>query len=111
MALVSSSVPIHVPMHLRQQQLHGYSRSSSSSSRARSTSSLGEIEEEKQVEEVVEKVHVAVGKEYKESKETLIWLLQNVSKDKMVVLVHVHRPAQMIPMSESIVPFSTFFSI
>ena len=89
MALVSSSVPIH----LRQPpQVHGFSRPSG----IRPERSLVEIEE---VEEV-ERVYVAVGKEYKESKETVIWVLQNISKDKKVVLVHVHRPAQMIPMSE-----------
>lgn len=55
-----------------------------------------EIEEEE--EEQVEIVYVAVGKEYKESKETLLWVVQNISKNKKVVLVHVHRPAQMIPM-------------
>lgn len=99
MALVSSSVQLH----LRQPQMHGCRSSSSSSSLSSSSSSsirsarnLGEVEEVE--EDECERVHVAVGKEYKESKETLIWVLRNISKDKKVVLVHVHRPAQMIPM-------------
>ncbi|XP_020274864.1 U-box domain-containing protein 33-like [Asparagus officinalis] len=76
--------------------MHGLPRSSSTSSN-RSSRNLAEIEEE-EPEAEAESFYVAVGKEYRESKETLIWALRNVSKDRRLVLVHVHRPAQLIPM-------------
>ncbi|MQL84193.1 hypothetical protein Taro_016695, partial [Colocasia esculenta] len=53
-----------------------------------------------------EKIYVAVGKEFKESKSTLVWTLQNFPRDKKLVLVHVHRPAQLINMMGAWVPAS-----
>lgn len=43
------------------------------------------------------KMFVAVGKEVKESRSTLIWALQN-SRGKIICMIYVHVPAQMIPM-------------
>lgn len=48
--------------------------------------------------EAEEKIFVAVGKEFKESKSILMWALKNFPSDKKFVLVHVYRPAQTIPM-------------
>lgn len=45
-----------------------------------------------------EKIFIAVGKEYRESKSTVMWAMQNIPKEKKFVLLHVHCPAQMIPM-------------
>ncbi|OAY75725.1 U-box domain-containing protein 33 [Ananas comosus] len=44
-----------------------------------------------------ERVYVAVAEEIKYGKNTLLWALQNVSKDARIVIAHVHVPAQMIP--------------
>ncbi|KAJ6835152.1 U-box domain-containing protein 33-like [Iris pallida] len=51
-----------------------------------------------------EKVYVAVKKELKEGKATLLWLLQHTSREKKIVITHVHVPAQMIPMMGSKFP-------
>ncbi|KAL9264361.1 U-box domain-containing protein [Drosera capensis] len=57
-------------------------------------------------EEVVEDtVFVAVGKEVKESKFTLIWALQN-SKGKKICLIHVHEPPQTVPILGGKFPIS-----
>ncbi|CAA7403372.1 unnamed protein product [Spirodela intermedia] len=53
-----------------------------------------------------EKVFVAVGKEFKESKSVLMWALQNFPRDKKIVLAHVHRHDQMIPMMGAKFPVS-----
>ena len=75
-------------------------------------SSTGEIMEEQPVAVVVEeKIYVAVCKDMKESKLNLVWALQN-SGGKRICLVHVHQPAQMIPISNSLflsVCFPSFF--
>ncbi|TQE00512.1 hypothetical protein C1H46_013868 [Malus baccata] len=42
-------------------------------------------------------IYVAVGKDVKESKSTLVWAVHN-SGGKKICLVHVHQPAQMIPL-------------
>ncbi|RVW47022.1 U-box domain-containing protein 33 [Vitis vinifera] len=64
-------------------------------------SSTGEIVEEQPLALVVEdKIFVAVGKEVKESKSILVWALQN-SGGKRISIVHVHQPAQMIPITRS----------
>ena len=60
----------------------------------------GEIVEEPSEREVEDTLFVAVGKDVKESKSSLIWALQN-SGGKKICLLHVHVPAQMIPLSES----------
>ncbi|KAM0846197.1 hypothetical protein ACQ4PT_055838 [Festuca glaucescens] len=57
----------------------------------------GEVEEASQAAE--DKVFVAVDEEFKRGKSALQWALQNLAKDgAQVVVAHVHRPAQMIPM-------------
>ncbi|CAA6666576.1 unnamed protein product [Spirodela intermedia] len=53
-----------------------------------------------------EKVFVAVAKEFKESKSVLMWALQNFPRDKKIVLAHVHRHDQMIPMMGAKFPVS-----
>lgn len=44
-----------------------------------------------------EKIYVAVGKEVKEYKSTVVWASRNAGGKKLCIL-HVHQPAQMIPM-------------
>jgi hypothetical protein len=51
-------------------------------------------------EGLFEKVHVAVGKEVKESKANLIWALQNFDRSKKLVIAHVHKPATTINISK-----------
>ncbi|XP_012083381.1 U-box domain-containing protein 33 isoform X3 [Jatropha curcas] len=46
---------------------------------------------------IEEKVYVAVGKNVKEYKSLLLWALQN-SGGKKICIIHVHQPAQMIPL-------------
>ncbi|XP_010940488.1 U-box domain-containing protein 33 [Elaeis guineensis] len=79
-----------------QMDKRGYG-SPSVSSLGSSRSGLTEIEEEPAVAEE-EKVYVALGKEVKEGKANLLWVLENTSREKKIVIVHVHRPAQKIPM-------------
>ena len=45
-------------------------------------------------------IYVAVGDIMKESILTLSWALRN-SRGKKICLLHVHQPAQTIPMSKS----------
>lgn len=45
-------------------------------------------------------IYVTVGTSVKESKANLTWALQN-SGGKRICIIHVHQPAQMIPMSKS----------
>jgi hypothetical protein len=67
---------------------------------SRSTSNRQEIEEEPVARMIDDKIYVAVGKEVKESKSTVVWALQN-SGGKKVCIILVHSPAQMIPLSKS----------
>lgn len=60
----------------------------------------GEIVEEPMESVVEDTIHVAVGKDVKESKSLLIWAIQN-SGGKKICILHVHVPAQMIPLSKS----------
>lgn len=55
------------------------------------------VEEEPVASMIDQTIHVAVGRDFKESKYLLIWTLQN-SGGKKVCIIHVHQPAQMIPM-------------
>lgn len=58
-----------------------------------------------------EKIYVAVSRDVKESKSTLLWALQNFVGRKFCLL-HVHQPAQMIPISNLSLPLyflSVFF--
>ncbi|KAG1361326.1 hypothetical protein COCNU_09G007890 [Cocos nucifera] len=102
MALVSSSVPVFLPQQ-QQMESRRYGRTASvkSSGSSRSTV-LTEIEEKPAVEEAAveeeDKVYVAVGKEVKEGKANLLWVLENISRGEKIVIVHIHRPAQKIPM-------------
>ncbi|KAG1359598.1 U-box domain-containing protein 33 [Cocos nucifera] len=78
-----------------QMERRGYASPASVRSSGSSRSGLTEIEEEAAAEE---KVYVALGKEVKEGKANLLWVLENTSREKKIVIVHVHRPAQKIPM-------------
>ncbi|XP_017697851.2 U-box domain-containing protein 33-like [Phoenix dactylifera] len=102
MALVSSSVPVFLQQQ-QQMERRGYRRTASVPSSGGWRSRLMEIVEEPAVEEAAaeeeEKVYVAVGKEGKEGKANLNWVLENISRKKIkIVIVHIHRPAQKIPM-------------
>ncbi|MCL7039152.1 hypothetical protein MKW94_002154, partial [Papaver nudicaule] len=44
-----------------------------------------------------EKIYVAVGKNVRESKSTLLWALRNC-RGRKIYLLHIHQPAQMIPI-------------
>ncbi|OVA14018.1 Protein kinase domain [Macleaya cordata] len=62
----------------------------------------GDIEEQEQEQNnpllvMEEKMYVAVSRDVKESKSTLLWALQN-SGGRKICLLHVHQPAQMIPI-------------
>lgn len=76
-----------------------YGSPASMRSSGSSRSGLTEIEEEMAAVEE-EKVYVALGKEVKEGKANLLWALENSSREKKIVIVHVYRPAQKIPMSK-----------
>lgn len=85
------------------------STSSHSISASRRSSSVRVIEEESVIngeqnkeeeDEDLERVHVAVKKDLKEGKSTLLWLLKSIDKERRkIVITHVHIPSQMIPMS------------
>ncbi|GMH00512.1 hypothetical protein Nepgr_002351 [Nepenthes gracilis] len=46
---------------------------------------------------VDDKLYVAVGREVRESQSTLLWAIQN-SGGRKICIVHVHQPAQLIPI-------------
>ncbi len=54
-------------------------------------------------------IYVAVGKEVKEFKSILLWALQN-SGGKPICILHVHQPAQLIPISKSQIQMHVMFS-
>ena len=56
-----------------------------------------EIAEEPVARVIEDKIYVAVGKHLKESKSVLLWALQH-SGGKSICIIHVHQPAQMIPV-------------
>lgn len=58
-----------------------------------------EIVDEPVARVIEEKIFVAVGKNLKENKSLLIWALQN-SGGRKICIIHVHQPAQMIPLSK-----------
>ncbi|XP_020092601.1 U-box domain-containing protein 33-like isoform X2 [Ananas comosus] len=119
MAVGGSSVPVSSPPLLSSSSSQ-MGRSFTRTASARSTAAAGggggqgseltPIEEELSAEKqtdliaetaaaaVQEKMHVAVGKEVKETKANLAWVLRNTPRDKTIVVVHVHCPATMIPM-------------
>ncbi|WCJ22783.1 U-box domain-containing protein kinase family protein [Euphorbia peplus] len=55
---------------------------------------------------IEEKIHVAVGKNLKEYKSLLLWAIQH-SGGKRICIVHVHQPAQMIPLLGTKFPASS----
>ncbi|XP_043716969.1 U-box domain-containing protein 33-like [Telopea speciosissima] len=65
----------------------------------------GEIEEESR-RVVEDKIFVAVGNVVKESKSTLLWALKN-SRGMKICILHIHQPAQMIPLLGGKFPAST----
>ncbi|XP_010241879.1 PREDICTED: U-box domain-containing protein 33-like isoform X2 [Nelumbo nucifera] len=54
---------------------------------------------------VQDKIFVAVGKDVKESKSTLLWALRNSGRDKICIL-HVHQPPRTIPLMGGNLPIS-----
>ncbi|EXB30880.1 U-box domain-containing protein 33 [Morus notabilis] len=66
----------------------------------------GEIVEEPTERLVENTIYVAIGKDVKESKSTLVWALQN-SGGKKICILHVHVPAQMIPLLGTRFPASS----
>ena len=61
------------------------------------------VEEPVAVAQIIEDmIYVAVGKDVKDSKSTLLWAVHN-SGGKKICILHVHQPAQMIPLSKSAV--------
>ncbi|CAN1308876.1 U-box domain-containing protein 33 [Linum perenne] len=92
MAVMSPAPPmmqLASPMSLVE---FGGSRRMSSSS---SSSCIGEISAVARV--IDEKIYVAVGKTFDKSKSSVVWALQN-SGGKKICVLHVHQPAQMIPI-------------
>uniref|UniRef100_A0A5B6YJV6 RING-type E3 ubiquitin transferase n=1 Tax=Davidia involucrata TaxID=16924 RepID=A0A5B6YJV6_DAVIN len=63
------------------------------------------IVEEPLMRVIEDKIYVTVGKEVKESKLTLSWALHN-SGGRKICILHVHQPAQMIPMMGTKFPIS-----
>ncbi|XP_073005819.1 U-box domain-containing protein 33-like isoform X2 [Typha latifolia] len=53
------------------------------------------LKEEKEEEK---KVYVAVGKDVKEWKANVLWVLQNIPRHKKIVILHIHRPSKTIPL-------------
>ncbi|KAL8138488.1 hypothetical protein V2J09_004489 [Rumex salicifolius] len=64
-----------------------------------SSSEKGSIRDDEKSSDVIidDKLFVAVGKDVKENKSTVIWALQNRGGKKIWIL-HVHTPAKMIPI-------------
>ncbi|WVZ74298.1 hypothetical protein U9M48_022499 [Paspalum notatum var. saurae] len=87
-----------------------YSFMTSVSSAADIISVAGDEVEEASPSPVADRVFVAVPEEFKYGKNTLLWALENLAKDGgavVVVIVHVHCPAQMIPMMGAKVHYTT----
>lgn len=68
--------------------------------------SMQEIEGDSVVSRIEDIIYVAVAKDVKDSKSTLVWTLQK-SGGKKVCIIHVHQPAQMIPMMGTKFPASS----
>lgn len=96
MALVSP-VPV-IPQQTDRLRFHGIGVSNM-------MASSGEIVEEPVSRVIEDTIYVALGKEVKESKSVLLWALQN-SGGKKICIIHVHQPAQMIPMMGGKFPVS-----
>lgn len=60
----------------------------------------GEIVEEPVARMIEDMIYVAVAKDVKDSKSTLVWAVHN-SGGKKICLAHVHQPSQKIPCSKS----------
>lgn len=116
MAIGSSSVPVSSPPPPSSSQMgRSFTRTASTRRAAATDGGGGQGSELTQIEEssaeehteiiaeaatVREKVHVAVGKEVKEAKANFAWVLRSTPRDTTIVVVHVHCPATMIPMSK-----------
>ncbi|KAL6634887.1 hypothetical protein ACP70R_027558 [Stipagrostis hirtigluma subsp. patula] len=73
-----------------------------------SVSSAADIVGGGEVEEVENRVFVAVPEDVRHGKSTLLWALENLAKDGAgVAIAHVHCPAQTIPMMGAKVHYST----
>ncbi|WOL06078.1 U-box domain-containing protein 33-like [Canna indica] len=57
-----------------------------------------EIQEEAPAVVEEEKIYVAVPAEFKHGRSVLYWAIQNTTRDRTIVLAHVHVPAQLIPL-------------
>ncbi|XP_038681871.1 U-box domain-containing protein 33-like [Tripterygium wilfordii] len=66
----------------------------------------GDIVEEPVARIIEDKIYVAVGKIVRECKSILLWALQN-SGGKRICILHVHQPAQMIPLMGTKLPVSS----
>ncbi|KAM2280342.1 hypothetical protein ACFX1S_041075 [Malus domestica] len=65
------------------------------------------VEEPVAVVRIIEDmIYVAVGKDVKDSKSTLVWAVHN-SGGKKICILHVHQPAQMIPLMGTRFPASS----
>lgn len=66
--------------------------------------------EEEQLCNVDDTIFVAVGKNVKESKSTLMWVLRNFPGKKICVL-HVHQPAQLVAFSKCQFPLVRIYIV
>ncbi|KAL0913721.1 hypothetical protein M5K25_017202 [Dendrobium thyrsiflorum] len=57
-------------------------------------------------EEEERKLYVAVPEKLKEGIELMLWVRQNTSTDRKIVILHVHRPPKLLPMMGAMVPVS-----
>ncbi|XP_074559055.1 U-box domain-containing protein 33-like [Curcuma longa] len=74
------------------------------------SSGVTEIEEEEVAPPAPpseEKLYVAVEAKLKAGKATLFWAIQNSTRERTIVLAHVHVPAKMIPMMGGMFPVSS----
>lgn len=78
--------------------------------RRSSSSALSRINSLKINDGTEENLYVAVGKDYRNCKSVLIWALRKSRRTKKFVLLHVHRPSQMIRISTFHGYFYKYFS-
>lgn len=95
-------------MEASQGRVFGCTGSSPSMESVRVGNEIEEESVESPVGSEEDKVYVAVAAELEAGLTTLLWAIKNKHGAKAVVIVHVHSPTQMIPMS---MPFSSFHSL
>ncbi|XP_050204106.1 U-box domain-containing protein 33-like isoform X1 [Mercurialis annua] len=96
MAVVSHAVS---PVNCPQYRDGGGGATTSSGGNMAAAASSERIEGSGSVSRVIEeKIYVAVGKDFKKNKSLVIWALHN-SGGKSICILHVHQPAQMIPLA------------